>query len=156
MIKKKVSSQKKSVSIKKKEAKTPSQPKEKSSPKNWMSWLTVLLWAAVAGCVGGALFGWILAQFLHVPQVDLLAEFEPAATTRIYAANGEQVASYALEQTGRSAPGGNPRLTSNRRSSRSRTPTSIPTAGSIRRRSSAPPGTASSIAGSARAVAPRP
>jgi penicillin-binding protein 1A len=64
----------------------------------WMSWVTLLLWAAVAGCLLGAFAGWVIAQFLHVPQVDLLATFEPAATTRIYAADGEQVASYALEQ----------------------------------------------------------
>ncbi len=64
----------------------------------WMSMVTVLLWAAVAGCLAGAFVGWIVAQFLHVPQVDLLASFEPAATTRIYAVDGEQVASYALEQ----------------------------------------------------------
>jgi len=56
------------------------------------------LWVAVAGCVAGALAGWVIAQFLHVPQVDLLAEFEPAATTHVYAADGAQVASYALEQ----------------------------------------------------------
>jgi len=63
-----------------------------------LSIATTVLWVAVAGCVAGALAGWIIAQFLHVPQVDLLAEFEPAATTHIYAADGEQVASYALEQ----------------------------------------------------------
>jgi len=64
----------------------------------WLSFVTVLLWAGVVGCLVGAFAGWIIAQFLHVPQVDLLATFEPAATTRIYAADGEQVASYALEQ----------------------------------------------------------
>jgi penicillin-binding protein 1A len=69
-----------------------------TSGKGWMSMVTVLLWAALAGCLAGAFGGWVIAQFLHVPQVDLLATFEPAATTRIYAANGEQVASYALEQ----------------------------------------------------------
>jgi penicillin-binding protein 1A len=64
----------------------------------WMSIVTVLLWAAVAGSLAGAFSGWLIAQFLHVPQVDLLATFEPAATTRIYGADGNQVASYALEQ----------------------------------------------------------
>jgi penicillin-binding protein 1A len=64
----------------------------------WMSWVMLSLWAVVVGCLVGAFGGWIIAQFLHVPQVDLLATFEPAATTRIYAADGEQVASYALEQ----------------------------------------------------------
>ena len=69
-----------------------------TSGSGWMSYVTVLLWAGVVGCLAGAFAGWIIAQFLHVPQVDLLATFEPAATTRIYAADGEQVASYALEQ----------------------------------------------------------
>jgi len=69
-----------------------------TSGAGWMSYATVLLWAGVVGCLAGALAGWIIAQFLHVPQVDLLATFEPAATTRIYAADGQQVASYALEQ----------------------------------------------------------
>jgi penicillin-binding protein 1A len=66
--------------------------------RGWMSIVIVLLWAAVTGCLAGAFGGWIIAQFLHVPQVDLLATFEPAATTRIYGADGNQVASYALEQ----------------------------------------------------------
>ena len=69
-----------------------------TSGRGWLSYVTVLLWAGVVGCLVGAFAGWIIAQFLHVPQVDLLATFEPAATTRIYAAGGEQVASYALEQ----------------------------------------------------------
>ncbi|MEJ2189912.1 MAG: PBP1A family penicillin-binding protein [Acidobacteriota bacterium] len=60
--------------------------------------LKVVLGAVAAGCVVGALTGWLVAQSLHVPQVDLLASFEPAATTRIYAADGNQVASFALEQ----------------------------------------------------------
>ncbi len=69
-----------------------------TSGSGWISYVTVLLWAGVVGCLVGAFAGWIIAQFLHVPQVDLLATFEPAATTMIYAADGEQVASYALEQ----------------------------------------------------------
>ena len=54
-----------------------------TSGKGWLSFVTVLLWAAVVGSLLGAFAGWIIAQFLHVPQVDLLATFEPAATTRI-------------------------------------------------------------------------
>jgi penicillin-binding protein 1A len=69
-----------------------------TSGSGWMSYVTVLLWAGVVGCLVGAFAGWVIAQFLHVPQVDLLATFEPAATTRIYGSDGEQVASYALEQ----------------------------------------------------------
>ena len=60
--------------------------------------LKVVFGAVAAGCFVGALTGWLVAQSLHVPQVDLLASFEPAATTRIYAADGNQVASFALEQ----------------------------------------------------------
>jgi penicillin-binding protein 1A len=69
-----------------------------TSGSGWLSLVTILLWAAVAGSLVGAFGGWIIAQFLHVPQVDLLATFEPAATTQIYGADGKQVASYALEQ----------------------------------------------------------
>jgi penicillin-binding protein 1A len=59
---------------------------------------TKVVWAAVIGCLAGAISGWIVAQYLHVPQVDQLASFRPASTTHIFAANGEQVASYALER----------------------------------------------------------
>lgn len=67
-------------------------------PGKLLGTLTTVLWVALAGCLAGAFAGWIIAQFLHVPQVDLLATFEPAATTQIFAVDGEQVASYALEQ----------------------------------------------------------
>jgi penicillin-binding protein 1A len=60
--------------------------------------LTFALWAAVAGILLGALGGWIIAQSLHVPQVDQLATFRPATTTHIFAGDGEQVASFALER----------------------------------------------------------
>lgn len=104
MIKKKIVSDAKAKSkrglpsIRKKRA--PGQPAKQTSEKakRALSLVTTVLWMAVAGCVAGALVGWIIAQFLHVPQVDLLAEFEPAATTHIYDANSVQVASYALEQ----------------------------------------------------------
>jgi penicillin-binding protein 1A len=84
--------------IRKKSSKRQSPRETPASAKKIFSAVTLVLWVAVAGCVAGALAGWIIAQFLHVPQVDLLAEFEPAATTHIYAADGDQVASYALEQ----------------------------------------------------------
>jgi penicillin-binding protein 1A len=60
--------------------------------------LTFAIWAAVAGCLLGALGGWIIAQFLHVPQVDQLATFRPATTTQIFSADGQQVASFAIER----------------------------------------------------------
>ena len=59
---------------------------------------TILVWAIVAGCLGGALLGWGAAQFLHVPEVDALTGYAPAATTRVYAADGSQLTSYALER----------------------------------------------------------
>jgi penicillin-binding protein 1A len=54
--------------------------------------------ATVAGVFTGALAGWVAAQFLHVPQVDALATFRPATATHVYAADGELVATWALEQ----------------------------------------------------------
>ena len=100
MIKKKIVPKKKPAVKKKTTAKrkTTGAKKKPLFGGSLMSVVTVVLWAAVAGCLAGALVGWIVAQSLHVPQVDLLATFEPAATTRIYAADGGQVASYALEQ----------------------------------------------------------
>ncbi|MFV2074169.1 MAG: penicillin-binding protein 1A [Thermoanaerobaculales bacterium] len=74
-------------------------PIKKTAPgTKFLPVLTKVLWMAVAGCIVGALGGWIVAQSLHVPQVDLLATFEPASTTQIFASDGQQVASYALEQ----------------------------------------------------------
>ncbi len=57
-----------------------------------------ILIAVLIGGALGALGGWIVAQRLHVPQVDQLASFRPASTTEVYAADGEPVASYALER----------------------------------------------------------
>ena len=53
---------------------------------------------AVAGVLAGALAGWVVAQFLHVPQVDALENFRPATATHVYADNGEELASWAVEQ----------------------------------------------------------
>ena len=71
---------------------------------NPRSVLAGLLVAAVAGVAAGALGGWIVAQFLHVPQVDQLATFRPASTTVVYAADGQPVASYAVERRVELAP----------------------------------------------------
>lgn len=62
------------------------------------SLLMKILVATLVGGVLGALGGWIVAQRLHVPQVDQLATFRPASTTEVFAANGEPVASYAVER----------------------------------------------------------
>lgn len=60
--------------------------------------LAPLLWAAVAGCLVGALAGWGVAQALHLPQVDQLATHRPATSTQVYANDRTQIASFALEQ----------------------------------------------------------
>lgn len=60
--------------------------------------LIPVVWAVAAGCVIGALAGWIAAQALHLPQVDAIEGFRPAATTRVLAADGTEVASFALER----------------------------------------------------------
>lgn len=54
--------------------------------------------AVVTGGAVGAFGGWIVAQRLHVPQVDQLASFRPASTTEVFAADGEPLASYAVER----------------------------------------------------------
>ncbi len=60
--------------------------------------LTRTIWAAVAGSAVGALAGWGVAQFLHVPAVDMLTEWQPKVSTQVYAADGRQVATFALER----------------------------------------------------------
>ena len=52
----------------------------------------------VAGVLLGALAGWVVAQFLHVPQVDALESFRPATATHVYADDGTELASWAVEQ----------------------------------------------------------
>jgi len=80
VITKKVVPKKKAAAKKKPAVKKKSAARKKTTAKKkslfgggLMSVVTVVLWAAVAGCLVGALFGWIVAQSLHVPQVDLLA-----------------------------------------------------------------------------------
>ncbi|HSL18905.1 MAG TPA: PBP1A family penicillin-binding protein [Methylomirabilota bacterium] len=60
--------------------------------------------AAAAGVLLGALAGWVVAQFLHVPQVDSLATFRPASATHVFAGDGSPVATWALEQRVELAP----------------------------------------------------
>jgi len=57
-----------------------------------------IVWGIVGGCLAGAVAGWTAAQFLHVPEVDVLRSYRPASTTNVYAADGSLVASYALER----------------------------------------------------------
>jgi penicillin-binding protein 1A len=56
------------------------------------------VWAAAAGCLLGGVAGWGTAQFLHLPQVDQLAEFRPDTSTRVFASDQSHVASFATEQ----------------------------------------------------------
>ncbi|RMF84433.1 MAG: hypothetical protein D6739_05920, partial [Nitrospirae bacterium] len=60
--------------------------------------LTTLVWAAAAGCVAGALAGWGVARFLHLPQVDQLGSMELAAATRVLARDGSELADFAVER----------------------------------------------------------
>jgi len=60
--------------------------------------LTRLVWAIVIAAVLGALGGWILAQSLHIPQVDQLMASRPASATRILAADGSTLATFAIER----------------------------------------------------------
>lgn len=78
----------------------PMSENEEKKPRfeRWVKPLTIGLWAIAAGCVAGALAGWIAAQFLHVPQVDQLSGFRPDSTTRIFDSVGNQIASYAVER----------------------------------------------------------
>jgi len=59
---------------------------------------------AGAGVLAGALAGWVVAQFLHVPQVDALESFRPATATHVYADDGSEIASWAVEQRVELAP----------------------------------------------------
>jgi penicillin-binding protein 1A len=52
----------------------------------------------VAGVLAGGLAGWVVAQFLHVPQVDALESFRPATATHVYDAEGAEIATWAVEQ----------------------------------------------------------
>ncbi len=63
-----------------------------------LHFLTRIVWALVAGCVAGALLGWTVAQFLHIPQVDQLTAFRPASATTVLAADGSTLASFAIER----------------------------------------------------------
>ncbi len=64
----------------------------------WLRTLTFLVWAAVAGCVAGALAGWGFAQLVHLPQVDQMGQIQLAAATRVLDRNGDEVASFAVEK----------------------------------------------------------
>ncbi len=60
--------------------------------------LTTVVWAAVVGCVVGALAGWGVARFLHLPQVDQLRSIRLAAATRVLARDGTELADFAVER----------------------------------------------------------
>jgi len=60
--------------------------------------LTRLTWAAVAGCLAGAVAGWASGRTLHVPQLERIGSYRPPAAGVFRAADGEPVASFALER----------------------------------------------------------
>jgi len=62
----------------------------------------------VAGVIAGAMAGWIVAQFLHVPQVDTLKDFRPATATHVYDSEGTELATWAVEQRVELEPEGIP------------------------------------------------
>ncbi|MCD4748666.1 MAG: PBP1A family penicillin-binding protein [Thermoanaerobaculales bacterium] len=63
-----------------------------------VTWITRMVWAVLAGCVVGAFTGWAIARTLHIPQLDQLPTYRPASTTEVLAADGSQVATFALER----------------------------------------------------------
>ncbi len=63
-----------------------------------LSLMTKVVWATLAGCLVGAFTGWLVARALHIPQLDQLPTYRPAATTSVFAADGAQVATFALER----------------------------------------------------------
>ncbi|NOZ78715.1 MAG: PBP1A family penicillin-binding protein [Acidobacteria bacterium] len=60
--------------------------------------LTRLVWAAVAGCLAGALLGWGLAQMLHIPQVDKITSYTPSSTTTVMADDGTPLANFSVQR----------------------------------------------------------
>ncbi len=69
--------------------------------------LTLLRYVALAvaaGAVSGGLAGWIVAQFLRVPQVDALSTFRPATASHVFDADGNEIASWAVERRVELAP----------------------------------------------------
>lgn len=65
---------------------------------NLISFLTRLIWALVIGAILGALGGWILARSLHIPQLDELPSYRPAAASAIFDGSGKKVADFAIER----------------------------------------------------------
>lgn len=57
-----------------------------------------VVWASVAGCLVGGFSGWLTARALHIPQLDQLPTYRPAAISEVYAADGSLVQTFALER----------------------------------------------------------
>jgi len=60
--------------------------------------LTALIWTIVIGAVFGAFGGWLLARFLHIPQLDKLPGYRPAASSAIFDSKGKKVADFATQR----------------------------------------------------------
>lgn len=65
---------------------------------NLIPFLTRLIWALVIGAILGALGGWILARSLHIPQLDQLPRYRPAASSAVFDAGGKKIATFATER----------------------------------------------------------
>jgi penicillin-binding protein 1A len=63
-----------------------------------IAFLNLVVWAAVAGTVVGAVSGWGVARALHFTPLDQLPTYRPATTTRFVDGNGEVLGSFALER----------------------------------------------------------
>lgn len=63
-----------------------------------VAFLNLVVWAAVAGSVVGAVFGWGVARALHFTPLDQLPTYRPATTTRFVDSGGATVGTFALER----------------------------------------------------------
>ena len=63
-----------------------------------LSFCVKVLWALLAGCLVGAFTGWLVARALHIPQLDQLPTYRPAAVSEVFAADGSLVQTFALER----------------------------------------------------------
>lgn len=59
--------------------------------------LTGLIWSLVIGTILGAFGGWMLARLLHIPKLDELPSYRPAAASAIFDSSGAKVADFATE-----------------------------------------------------------
>jgi penicillin-binding protein 1A len=63
-----------------------------------IAFLNLVVWAAVAGTVLGAVGGWGVARALHFTPLDQLPTYRPATTTRFVDGDGQVLGTFALER----------------------------------------------------------